>query len=328
MGYCRGGRYRREDKVSSLILSSGHWNEDLLRSIFHADQLHDILSIKPLDSGAEDVISWSLSPSGLFSVRSGYDGLKDEAEATRSSTTRGRILKGNKRIPWRLNIRNSLKIFVWRSINDALPIGRELLKRNVGTATGCPFCNQLETDVPTESLEHLFRDCPFSRRIWVASPLGLRMDAVEGNAFGEWCINWLKYLHKLDNNDHSNRISQFVAVMWAIWRERNEVIFRQQQFSVARVSNIINYNASIFTGRTPTEKAIMVEKNSEDLPVLKEVQITGNENCSNLVDLIFAGNLIKHGWSTMGWWLSQNGEVLHQGSIKDRMSSNLQLYLI
>lgn len=71
---------------------------------------------------------------------------------------------------WKMKIPPKWKIFGWKILNNALPVAENLLKRGFQVQQECKFCGK---EVETQS--HLLRDCPMSRRIWKAFPLGLNL---------------------------------------------------------------------------------------------------------------------------------------------------------
>ncbi|KAL9293603.1 putative RNA-directed DNA polymerase [Arabidopsis thaliana] len=80
--------------------------------------------------------------------------------------------------------------------------------------TSCVFCKH-----PMETREHLFFQCPLSRKIWEKLVRGILL-----HKFSE---KWLEVMKELTNNDHDNTkrfILRFVFqnTIHSIWRERND----------------------------------------------------------------------------------------------------------
>lgn len=83
----------------------------------------------------------------------------------------------------------------------------------------CNLCSSQD-----ETADHLFRKCEFTKRIWAACPLGIRNDHKNPIPNGEWVRGFINYLH-LQDRDQS-RVTLFIAIMWEIWLERNNRVFR------------------------------------------------------------------------------------------------------
>jgi hypothetical protein len=65
----------------------------------------------------EDVVSWALEPSGVFSTNSIYARL-----------SQGMVITSFKEV-WLTKVPAKIKVFLWQLIRDRLPSGVQLLKR-------------------------------------------------------------------------------------------------------------------------------------------------------------------------------------------------------
>ncbi|XP_074300884.1 uncharacterized protein LOC141632220 [Silene latifolia] len=65
---------------------------------------------------------------------------------------------------WKLPISNKLRVFLWKFMANALPVGSEFLKRKMSSCSSCTLCDGLPSCV--ESISHLFRDCCFAKALW------------------------------------------------------------------------------------------------------------------------------------------------------------------
>ncbi|CAL5364473.1 unnamed protein product [Camellia sinensis] len=79
-----------------------------------------------------------------------------------------------------------------------------------------------------ESLEHLFFDCPISQRIWRGSTLGLDFGVGRPLSFFSWFKGWVHQIHDSEIVLHS------IALLWAIWMQRNSVEFHKAEVSIER----------------------------------------------------------------------------------------------
>ncbi|MBA0834128.1 hypothetical protein Goarm_006508, partial [Gossypium armourianum] len=68
-----------ESKIKDMVLVNGDWNLDLFRLWLPEEVVKQIISISPpLDSARPNILSWSRSTTGVFSVKSAYYMLKEE----------------------------------------------------------------------------------------------------------------------------------------------------------------------------------------------------------------------------------------------------------
>ena len=136
--------------VSAAALDEG-WNIAFRRSFGPAEvqEWADLREVVPLPLSQDpDTVSWSLSPSGEFSVSSAYQAL-----------CRLPVLQWLSPL-WKASMPLKIKIFVWQLMRDRLPSGTEVLKRH-GPGNGlCPLC-----DVP-DTGSHILFSCTASRALW------------------------------------------------------------------------------------------------------------------------------------------------------------------
>ena len=96
----------------------------------------------------EDVFKWSLTPTGLFSVKLMYL----------------HYMNGHtpflRKYLWKLKVPLKIKIFMWFVHKKVILTKDNLLKRQWNGCKRCAFCQSDET------VEHLFIHCPVARNIW------------------------------------------------------------------------------------------------------------------------------------------------------------------
>ncbi|XP_074318234.1 uncharacterized protein LOC141655030 [Silene latifolia] len=89
------------------------------------------------------------------------NGLTSHADRSRMSAT---IVAFFKSKLWKLPISNKLRVFLWKFMANALPVGSEFLKRKMNWRSSCTLCDDSSPCV--ESISHLFRDCSFAKALW------------------------------------------------------------------------------------------------------------------------------------------------------------------
>ncbi|KAG5516000.1 hypothetical protein RHGRI_036892 [Rhododendron griersonianum] len=98
---------------------------------------------------------------------------------------------------------------------DEMAAKDALLRRNIAVDPFCSLCSQ-----DLETIEHLFFNCDFAKIVWRASHLGFDFTVGTALGFVDWFVQWLK--HALDKE----LIQDLIFIMWSIWRDRNDVLFK------------------------------------------------------------------------------------------------------
>lgn len=182
----------------------------------------------------EDEFIWYPAPNGEFKTKTGY-------------WWKMNLLLNHppldlciKRI-CKLNMWPKLKFFVWKILHGCLPTKDRVRRKGIQIGQTCTLCSLEEEDA-----EHLFRKCELSKRIWAGSPLGIRNDYENSIPTGEWIKGFINYFF-LQDKDHS-RSTFFIHIMWAIWLERNNRVFRnhssQLQHVLKEASLIFGYGVA------------------------------------------------------------------------------------
>ena len=154
----------------------------------------------------KDYFKWLLTKSGLFSVRSMYLDAIDTNPPFR-----------HRRI-WKWKIPLKIKIFLWFLQRGVILTKDNLARKNWKGSEKCLCCNMNET------IQHLFFDCPFAKMIWriIFYATNLNQPRSIDHMFGTWL-----------NNQHK-KIKPLIwvglaALCWAIWRCRNDIIFKRMK---------------------------------------------------------------------------------------------------
>ncbi|XP_074266265.1 uncharacterized protein LOC141588738 [Silene latifolia] len=100
------------------------------------------------------------------------------------------------------------------------------MKRGINVDPYCRFCYGNDC---LRTVNHLFRDCAVVTRIWAASSLGIRTRNDNHVDIGDWIVNWINYLSGIDNGDRL--IIHLLAIIWCIWCNRNNLVFKDYKFS-------------------------------------------------------------------------------------------------
>lgn len=106
-------------------------------------------------------------------------------------------------------------------IHQIIAVKDALIRRNIEVDPECLVCGQ-----GVETIEHLFFQCEFARRVWRASHLGFDFEIGNPVDFGSWFTNWLKEAPDKD------AIQDSIILLWTIWYMRNDALFKRDTGNV------------------------------------------------------------------------------------------------
>ncbi|XP_019093287.1 PREDICTED: uncharacterized protein LOC104753549 [Camelina sativa] len=115
------------------------------------------------------------------------------------------------------------KLLLSKAAQNALPVGENLLHRQVNDSVKCPYCDQ------DESVLHLLFKCPFAAKTWQLAPTTTTLSplAIIDVKDGIRLANSLLCLPPTGLN--AGPISPWI--IWTIWTARNKLIFNKQKTS-------------------------------------------------------------------------------------------------
>ncbi|XP_074283832.1 uncharacterized protein LOC141608369 [Silene latifolia] len=313
------------------------WNEPLIRTLFSEKSANHILAIHICASRVDDKLYWLHTGIGDYSVKSGYGVLFNEFMERRATTkdkTRidAEIRHFCKKTLWHLPGPQVWKILVWRIITDSLSTGVNFARRNLGSGKGCHLCDF----EGLETMEHLFRDCPVSRRLWASSELGIRVENGVHLSIQKWMVQWIYFLGNLD--EAKSRIIRFLAMVSCIWSIRNRVLFQGVPFHPLMFfrlwSNVVDTADKALKGRNK-EKECMVPGYGNDVSQKDEwLQWSWESKAVCVVGSLMLCDhvriMVDAGWKDvatggLGWvGLSSVGEIIFSGRKRVLVESALQ----
>lgn len=117
----------KDAKVKELIeREKGHWKKALIYEVFDGREAKVICSLPLSKMGLEDKVTWGLTKTGIFTIRSAYQlAVKKQRHAKgESSSSKGENVEWMK--IWDLNVPNGVRVFIWKARSDALPTKKKL----------------------------------------------------------------------------------------------------------------------------------------------------------------------------------------------------------
>jgi hypothetical protein len=119
-----------------------------------------------------------------------------------------------------LTLSQDTKTFLWRILNDAVPVRQALHSKGILIDNFCPRCaTKLET------LNHAFMNCPFAQRVWFGSNINIKVPDSPEFDFKDW-------LRSLIQITKAETIICAASVIYNLWYARNKLIFDNYASSI------------------------------------------------------------------------------------------------
>ena len=177
----------------------------MIWSLFSRDEATEILATHIPQGNEEDELEWTRTKSGRFTVKSGYWFLHNRTNNQDQDEYFWKAI-------WKSDIFPKWKHFIWKIMNNAMPLADNLIKRHISNINPtCSFCKS-----QSETLSHLFRDCEISQRI---RRTFLGIVAAHGShlSIQDWIRNFLNLFRKKKQKEERNIESDFISTLWGIW---------------------------------------------------------------------------------------------------------------
>ena len=96
---------------------------------------------------------------------------------------------------------------------------------------------------PFETSQHLFFECPNAIEVWERFPQLFK----HANSVEETWADSLRWHCQSTGKKKGEWATAFMAVLWALWKQRNEVIFRGSKLPTWLVANRAREDAGLWT---------------------------------------------------------------------------------
>ncbi|CAN0886781.1 hypothetical protein LINGRAHAP2_LOCUS15440, partial [Linum grandiflorum] len=154
-----------------------------------------------------DAWVWHYTPTGLYTVSSGYR--LSQASRVPIPSTIGPMLVDSHLWAkvWSSPIQPKLKIFIWKFFHNILPLREALARHSIDVILNCPVCGQ---DVGT--VHHLFQRCVVAQQL--------------GNLMG--CQSFLLDHHPVAlwrrlYDENPSQAYKLIYFWWRLWKGRSGV---------------------------------------------------------------------------------------------------------
>ncbi|KAL0691676.1 hypothetical protein Bca4012_091355 [Brassica carinata] len=211
------GEQVQELKVAELMLpESCEWDVHKLHLHVPEDQIQ---CIKPSQSGSLDKVICLGTKTGEYSTKSGYY-FAVNMEDIRDEMANAANLNVNfnwKKHIWDLDIAPKVRMFSWKLLKGAIPVGERLAERHVPIEPRCKWCGC------SESILHLLFHCLFARKVWSLAPFTTMMEC---SGMIDLAVSWPVLCDK-QCLPPSGVTSTTLApwILWNLWKARNKFTF-------------------------------------------------------------------------------------------------------
>ncbi|KAJ1425933.1 Ribonuclease H domain [Sesbania bispinosa] len=233
-------------KVVDFILPSGEWNQDLLKQYFPLNVLSTISLVSTNLDDPCDLITWSGSADGTFTIKSAIHSLHQDPDSSHAPLF--------KKV-WSWVGPQRIRAFLWLLANEALLSNSNRARRHMTNNDLCPICNQ----IPETNL-HPVRDCAWAKQIWIHFiPLRHHREFFHLNLF-DWILYNLSFM--CGTCSQGSWPLTFGFVTTGIWHGRNAFLFDNSPINVvvicSSVRRQINEAAQVFF---PSQQRMLGDNN-------------------------------------------------------------------
>ena len=124
---------------------------------------------------------------------------------------------------WKLGVPPEVKDLLWRAVTECLPTKVQLHLWHVNIDSICTLCN-----FGMESINYFLVECPFAHVCWACTGVGV--STTVGGIFSAW-------LEVLFQRLYGEQRKLIVMTCWALWRVRNDSVWKGK---IAMVANVYN----------------------------------------------------------------------------------------
>lgn len=244
-------------RVKDLLLhDDSGWNMDEIVQVLGFSAAMKIISTvsPPTDPQSIDRLIFLPSSNGSFSAKHAYQHLAQEGSNQRAE------IHSVWKVVWKKGwVLPRLRVFLWRLLHNALPLGHILASRGIRIDSMCATCGCAEED----SVHFMFL-CDFARSCWFSSSIPLRSHVM---------IEPLtQTLSILGQELSEEQWTDFASIAWAIWRCRNEKVYEGKQPTLDRFSFFLK-NIQMETTISRSHAGPLVQAHATQVPISNDAII-------------------------------------------------------
>lgn len=211
--------------ASSLIdPETKRWNAQSLSEVFVRSDVEILMRNQPVPE-KDDFFSWNFNRNGQFTVKSAYwlaSSLKSEKNLPEA--TMNPSLNTLKEKVWKVQTSPKIRVFLWKSLSEALPSAELISARGMKVDMRCQTCGE-----EPESINHMLFQCSLARQVWALSEIPYPQGGFDNNSLFANMNTLLTLNYRSQGRAEVKRIWPWI--LWQLWKRRNEVIFEGRVFN-------------------------------------------------------------------------------------------------
>ncbi|XP_057453159.1 uncharacterized protein LOC130745025 [Lotus japonicus] len=212
-------------KVNHLIIpNGGGWDRTKVSQLFPPQLAIKIMQTPVGLTGCSDKFLWPHTKSGDYSIKTGYHIARLECINNTAQATSSYIIpEATWKLIWKSNLPQKIKVFLWKSCNNALAVKDNLYRRKIPVDRSCPICLS-----EPETIEHALLLCPWTRAVWFGAPYPRFINREGLGTFDHWLLQMSQALRG-DGPTQEEEWSTLCYTIWAIWKGRNKAVFSSEE---------------------------------------------------------------------------------------------------
>lgn len=215
-------------KVADLVdPQTNDWNFSVIHELYDYHTVQQILAIHVSPSHIEDQLIWTKSIHGDYTVRSGYQSLRQTAihQSQPQVSPAHTLPQALWKHLWKLQVAPKVKFFIWALCHNVLPTRDNLFHRHI---TSDPICPLYQDTLP-ETATQLFLFCPKTVPVWSMLAQHMPIHIHTTHSIEHWVA---AQILKQQNSPDSTTLAY---VLWNLWKARNHFIFCHQQLDPPQI---------------------------------------------------------------------------------------------
>ena len=164
---------KESQKVAEFIDDEGRWRLELVKERLGEGVIREIEAVPICKDGGKDRIVWPSPRDGRYSVKAGYQVIKEKIKekVVEKATSSHKIDNRAWKEIWKLDVPTKVKNIIWRACGNYVATNYNLWKRKVKQSPLCLICMKEE-----ETVEHIMLQCEWVKSIWFGIDIEYKVD--------------------------------------------------------------------------------------------------------------------------------------------------------
>ncbi|EOY25451.1 Uncharacterized protein TCM_016759 [Theobroma cacao] len=191
------------------------WDVDKLKAYLPMNLIDEILLI-PFNRTQQDVAYWTLTSNGEFATWSAWETIRQR----KSSNALCSFI-------WHRSIPLSISFFLWRALNNWIPVELRMKEKGIQLASKCVCCNS------EESLMHVLWGNSVAKQVWAFFGKFFQIYVLNPQHVSQILWAWFFSGDYVKKGHIRSLLPIFIC--WFLWLERNDAKHRHTRLNPDRV---------------------------------------------------------------------------------------------